>query len=127
MPVTIGPTLPWEPKSKASLVARLVSLFKFEIDAESMGIITFEVISEVNAVILQEFLDKGHGTLPYPGSEVSSLDLWYACNLESSSKAQQPSVPAALVDALLGGSERLWEGRFASQVTFSLCLSSSIS
>jgi hypothetical protein len=95
-----------------------------------MDMITLEVVSEVNAVSLQQFLRDGHGVLPYPGSELANLDLWYACNLEASAASEQPPLVSRLADAIVGGQERPWKGRFAAQVllnpsafSFSFCLS----
>ena len=70
----------------------------------------------VNAASLQAFLKKGNGTLPYPGSEHSSLDLWYGCNLDNSSADEQPPLIARLADALLGGDTPAWKGAFSRQV-----------
>jgi hypothetical protein len=91
--------------------------YTVELLAGSMDSITLEVISIVNAASLQEFLTQGCGTLPYPGSDVSNMDLWYACNLDSSSAAEQPPLASRLADLLVGGAERPWRGRFAPQVT----------
>lgn len=85
--------------------------------AENGTMITYEVISVVNAASLQQFLKKGQGTLPYPGSEFSSLDLWYACNLEASSADENPPLVSRFADALVGGKSDAWRGRFAQQVS----------
>lgn len=74
----------------------------------------------MNAASLKSFLRKGKGTLPYPGCDVTSLDLWYACNLESSSAAEQPPLLSRLVDALFCGENQPWKGKFARQVSLIL-------
>lgn len=75
-------------------------------------------MDDVVAASLQAFCERGGGVLPYPGSDVPALELWYASNRASS--AREPQGPRLL--RALGGLAQpsQWKGRYSKQVLISL-------
>ena len=84
--------------------------------AAATDFVELEVMDEVIVASLKAFCEKGGGVLPYPGSNVPALELWYASNRVRSSRESRGAGLAGAWAAVTGSNKSPWKGRFAKQV-----------
>jgi hypothetical protein len=75
-----------------------------------------EVVDEVIAVSLKSFCKHGGGVLPYPGSDVPALGMWYASNRIAGTQGIGTLSPSALVARFTSPHQTLWKGKYSKQV-----------